>query len=528
MPEHDAARTHARIGLATALALGVACRLPWLGAVPSPAGDEGNWAWFGYNLSVGWPVVMAPEARFVPLTYAYLIAGSYKLFGPSFAAARAVPTAGVLAGLIAAWALARRLGMPRAAVAMALALALHPWSVAWSRTVTVPYALSLALAVVGPLAFLDALRTRSPWRMLLAAQLLGGALHFSPLAAIPIVACALHSFASERPRGWNLLAALTCALHVVPMALAAHGAVVVYNGRPRYYFTQFPLRLYVFLRAYLGSVDGEATLRHFTATEAPLALELTLAAVVVAFFAVSLRHSATNPALPLARYTRIHAVVALLGLPLMLAAGRPWNLPAIDAERYGFVAVAPFVLALGALAEQALPTRRLAAAALVAFCALPTARWGWFFARGGSPDRGFYTLAGGGGYRGWKVPREHEALAVLVRREVDRLRGDAPATLVMADYAFHPFHFVNADHGSFVVDIMKSSLPARPGQLHAFVLWSEGLIARDYFPHSDVEGNDRLRALMHAGSFTALRRVRVFKQPDGSPLCELWAAMRRQ
>ena len=520
------ARTYALV--VAALALALALRLPGIGSTPTPSGDEGNWTWIAWDLHMGRPAALPPDARFVPLTFARLIAAAYAVLGASFASARAVLVVGLSLGVVAAWALARRLDAPRAAAVVALTLAVHPWSVAWSRTVTVPYALSLALAVAGPLAWMDALRTRGPWRMLLAAQLLGAGLHFSPLAALPAAACALYSFGPERPRGWSLAAALSALAHLAPVVVAAAGAARGNPGRPRHLFTELPRRLYVFARTVLGSLDGEATLRHFTGTQLPLAPELLLAGATAALLVAALAPpaSAPRPSRALARMARYQLAAALVGLPLLLAPARPWNLPGVDAERYGFIVVAPFALALGALAERATAARHLAAAALVVAALVPTARGVWFFARGGSTDRGSYTLAGGGGYRGWKVAREREALPVLIRREVDRARAGRPATIVVADYAFHPLHFVNAGGGSPTVDITKFPLPERPGELHVFVRWSEGLLAPGFTPRDPVDGNERLVALLRSPDFAGARRLRVFVQPDGSALCELWAATR--
>jgi len=510
------------------LVLALALRLPWLGSTPNPSGDEGNWTWIAWKLLRGHPVELPPDARFVPLTFAWLIAGSYRLLGPSFASARAVLVLGLVTGSVLAFVLARRIGAPRAALAVVVALALHPWAVLWSRTVTVPYALSLALSVVGPLAFLDAQRTRDPWRMLLAAQLLGFGFHFSPLAAIPLGACVLHSFGTERPRGRTLAAASTALVHVLPMACAALRAARGNPGRPGTFFTAMPQRLHVFVRTLLGAVDGEATLRHFTGTQWEAMGEWVSGTLSVAIVVVALGPPRGEPAVvhTLARMARVQWGLALVGLPLLLAPARPWNLPAIDAERYGFIVVAPFVLSLAALAERTDRARHLLPVALVATCLLPTLRGVWFFARGGSSDRGAYTLAGGGGYRGWKVAREREALSVLLRRELDGLRAGAPATFVVADYAFHPLHFVNAEGGVPTVDVTKFPLPVRPGELHGFVRWSDGLFAPGFTPRAAREDNERLTALLRSPVFEGARRVRVFVQPDGSPLCELWVAVR--
>jgi len=45
-----------------------------LGWLPSPAGDEGNWALYGSRILAGQPVALAPDAAFVSLLYARLIA----------------------------------------------------------------------------------------------------------------------------------------------------------------------------------------------------------------------------------------------------------------------------------------------------------------------------------------------------------------------------------------------------------------------------------------------------------------------
>ncbi len=519
----------ATVTLLLLVALSWVLRVPWLDSVPNPSGDEGNWAWYGLELFEHRPAELHPDARFVSMAFAHLIAGAYGLFGPSFGAARMVLVAGLTLGMALAFLLARRLELPRAAVALAAVLVVHPWSVFWSRTVTVPYALALALGVAGPLAWLLALRTRKGLHVVAASQLLGAAMHFSPLALLPMAACGLTALRERLPRR-HIPLALSGALHVVPMLVASRRVVQGYNGRPKHYFTDLAHRLEVFARTVLGGLDGEATLRHATGTHAPLAIELVVAALTLALVLTAAWPSrdTADPAQRLARYARLHLAVAVPGLALILAPARTWNLPAIDAERYAFVFVAPFALLVGALAERPGRVRHLATAAVLWLACGPTARLAWHFARGGSPDTGFYTLAGGSAYRGWKVDRSHRALPWIVRDEIDRLRADGPAQLVMADYAWHPIHMVRAmDRWRWgVTDITKYPLPVRVGVPHLFVLWSPGLFSDGFEPRSLVDDNDRLRALMNSGAFTGQRRVRVLTQPDGSALAELWAATR--
>jgi hypothetical protein len=509
------------------MAVALLLRVPWLDVIPNPAGDEGNWAWYGYDLYEHRAVQLAPEARFVSLAFAHMIARAYKLLGPSFAAARSVLVAGTLAGIFAAWVTARRAAMPVAAITIATALAVHPWSVMWSRTVTVPYALALVMAVVGPLVWLHAVRRGSVWGVVLAAQILGAAMHFTPLALIPMTACGLWALWKRMPLRY-VGAALTGLVHVVPLVVASVGAVQGYSGRQHHFFNHFGLRLYVFVRTVIGGLNGESTLRHFAGTQGSLVFEWLLLAVtvLVIFLAVRTRDERTEVR-ELKHYAALHGCVALVGLPLLLATARPWNLPAIDAERYVFVVVAPFVLLLGAMAERGGRSRILSIAAIVGLLCIPTVRLAHFFLSGGTSDHGFYTLASGGGYRGWKVTRSHENLPQLIRHTLNQLRANQPAHLVTADYAWNTLHLLRTlDHWQWdATEITKSPLPMRPGVLHVFVLWSDGLFAPTFTPQSEVDDNQRLRALMHSPRFTNLRQISVYQQPNGSPLCEVWAAV---
>lgn len=520
------------VALALLVAVALALRLPFLGALPNPAGDEGNWTSFGLDLLDGRAPRMAPDARFVSTLFAHLIAFSYRLLGVSFASARAVLVAGLVAALLAVALTARRLALPRAGLALAALLAVHPWSVLWSRTVTVPYALALGLAVLGPLLTLLAARTGSALVIVLAGQCLALGVHFTPLALIPSLAAIVwllsspHRALLRRPAAWA--SAVLASLHLVPVLLGAAAVVGQRHVEPARWLIRLGARLHVFALTVLGGYTGEATLRHFTGGAVARPVEWALGAAALALLAFALRPSARAPAAAeLAAFARIHLLVALVGLPALLATARPWNLPAIDAERYLFATLAPALLALAALAED-----RSARARLVPFVAAlyllvgPTQRAARFFLRGGSPDAGFYTLAHGGGYRGWKGARERVAVADLLRREVDRLRGPRPALVIVSDYAFHPLTFSNRRGGSGWHDAAKSPLPDRPDHLHVFVTWSDGLLAPTFGPPEEFQHHRELRALMRSDRFRDLRRRRVFVQPDGSALFEVWTAER--
>lgn len=526
------------VGL-TALAL--ALRLPWLGALPNPNGDEGNWVWFGLRALRGRAVVLPPDARFVTPLFAWLIAGAYSVFGVSFAAARAVPVIALTVTVAMVFLLCLRLKLPRAGAVMALSLCVHPWSVAWSRTVTVPYALCLCLGVLAPLVFLIALRDRKTLLFITASLLFGLGAHFSPLSLLPALAAGGMCL-TARPRVSLLhtaslsVPALGVALPALVGALGVRAATDTHSLED--YFTALPLRVETFVRAVLGGASGEATLRHFTAVRSSPGGEALSAFVIVLVFALALvsggesterEHTESeNPERrSLNRWLRWHLGVALVGLPVLLAPARSWNLPAVDAERYLFTVVSPLFFAVALLAERRATVHRFFVCFSLSLWVFNTARGAGDFLYGGGADRGEWLLRDGGAYRGWRMPREREALPVLVRREVERVRGRGRALVVVSDYAFHPLHFTDADGGATVVDIAKFPLPERPGWTHVFVRWSPGLFAENFTPTAWLDRDRALGVLMHRDIFAGLHRVRVFTQPNGTPLCELWVARRR-
>ncbi len=516
--------------LGALLLLALALRLPALERLPTPCGDEGNWAWYGRELAAGRAVTLDADARFVTLAFAHLIAAFMRALGPAFAAARAPLVAGVALAMVGAYGLGRGLRRPDAGLAVAALLAVHPWSVMASRNATTPYALALGAMACAPLAWLYAHREGRAWRWILAGALLGAGLHASPLAALTALTCAAWTLSAPGPRAalrtrgpWlALLAATLAALPVMSGALAvARGG----STRPRHLFTHLGDRSYVYVRTLLGSLSGESTLRHFVAPRPSLALELLAAAGCAAllFAAARARNDDDDLTRDLARLTRVAAAVTLVGTAILLAPARTWNLPAIDAERYGFAPLAAFALALATLAA-----RRRTRAAPWAFAAVmlvgPTRATLTALHRGAGADHGFWTLAGGGGYRGWKTPREPVALPALIAREVDARREGAPATVVVADYAFHTLPVATGDAPIETVDVAKTPLPLAPGRLHVFVRWSDGLLAPERLPPDDLAAQGALTALMRGPRFRGLRRVRVVTQRDGAPLVELWAA----
>jgi hypothetical protein len=499
------------------LALAAALRVPWLGAMPTPCGDEGNWALLGLRLSQGLRAGLPSEAAFVTTAFAWMIAGAFRVLGASFASARAVPVAATLLAVAAVVRLSER---RREGVAIALVVALHPWSVLWSRTVSVPYALSLSLAVVGPLAWLDALRTRSPWRLLFASQLLGVALHFSPLALVPIGAVALWT-AQHRVAWRHAPIALSGLVHAAPIVSGALVAMRV--GRQVTPPLQVPLaeRLSTLVAMLLGDVSGTSTAAHFAGC-APWVTRLgALVALAVIVGAMArARESA------LSRFAAMHLALACVGVPLLLVPARAWSMPVIDADRYGFALVAPVALAVGALASSSRAWRAVALA-YVLWLAGVTAGVAHHFARGGGGDLGLFVAHNGGRYRGWQVAQGRRPLPEMLRDDALAAASGEPAVIAYTDYAFHALRFSLAVRGNDAGLTHAIGWPAaRPGARVFFVTWRDETFARGYRPRRVVAAR-RADERRIVAEYDDARVVRQYVMADGTPLCALWSARAR-
>ncbi|MBI5518072.1 MAG: glycosyltransferase family 39 protein [Deltaproteobacteria bacterium] len=504
-------------------------RLVHLERVPNAAHDEGNWLLAAWDLYQGRPAELPPDARFVGILFARLLALSWRLGHPGFAWARAVPAVGSLVGIALAALALRRLHAPRASWVLAGTLGLHPWAVLWSRNVVSPYALSLALAALSTLAVAHAWERSPRWprvARVLAGQLLALGFQFSPLAALPVAGCALYAARARRLGAWlrapgTALALGLAALQVAPVALSASAVAARGSTRPSALADHLPARLFNYARTLLGALDGEATLRDFTGRELPPAGEaLAALAVVTALVASRWRPPERHRALLDLAWCQL--VTGALGLAVLLAPLRQWHLPSVDAERYGFVVLGPAALVFALASERVNAVWGALCVALAAQGSLRAAR---FFAGGGSPDRGVFTALGGGGSRRWKVCQEHEALPGLLVEAAWAAAGRRPAVLVVADYVFHPLHFANRHRHHTLVDASWQAIP-EGGGTYVFVLWSPGVFAPGFAPRAMPEANARLRLELERGPWRDRRRVRVLVQPDGSPLLELWAATR--
>jgi hypothetical protein len=454
------------------LALALALRLPWLGELPSPAGDEANWFDLARRLALGQPASLPLEASFVTTLFARLASVPVRLLGPSYGAARLVPALGVSLCACLAFAELWRRRHRRAALLVGLGVALHPWPLFWSRTVAVPYALCLCIAILGPLAWLAALgldpaarrSRRRTLALVLAAQGLVLGLHFSPLGAIPIVACGLvtlgrrHRWLLTTPGPW--LALLGLLAHALPLLQAALQVAHAVSGPAPH--APLAERLGHYALVLLDGNSGQATVRHVAAASGPglwLGRLIVLGALVIAGAQLA-RARRQAPLAATARAERtgdealspsvlgpcalLHLGLAAVRLMAMLGPARSWWQPRIDAERYLCAVLAPALLLGGAALQSVTSSGRAAAClalALAVFFKTPYFSVVYSLAWQGGPDAGL-LVERGGGWRGWKVaevaPAPGEGRAIrgvpqLLLGEAERLADGRAVVLVLDD-----------------------------------------------------------------------------------------------
>ncbi len=500
-------------------------RLPGIGWFPSPAGDEGNWALYGLRLSRGQTAELAPDAAFVSLLFARLIAASIGVLGPTFVAARAVNAIGVMLGMAGTYAGLASLGARRAGVAAAAVVAVHPWAVFYARTASVPYALALAAMTAGPTLFAAGGLRHRPSLVATGIVITSVAIHFSPLAAVGIVACAFFSlFPAVRwilgsPATW--VAAAVAAAQGLPVVA---GALQVARRSPELpQLAGFPAHLWGYVHMMGTGLMGEATVRHFT----NVALSPPRAAVLLVPLAMLVVLGARAPrAHVLGGFATLYLAVGAMVAPLLLAPGRNWYLPANHMDRYLFALLPGFALLVGEIAERGRRPDRLVVAALLAWLAVgTTGRIGWALLRGGGVDHGEGVFDGGSGYRGWLVSDRQEPTAFQVRETVLAEGGGHGAVLV-ADRTFIPLAYAMDGSGVPVHDVRRTTIPPNRDGLFFVLLWPDRVLSIGEPPTAPpkyVASNRALRERMER-LFRRRRLVRVLRQRDGSPLLEIWRA----
>jgi hypothetical protein len=519
---NGAARTHA----AFALVLGVAAvlRLSGLGWLPSPAGDEGNWTLYALRILHGEPAALAPDAAFVSLLYARLIALSMSVLGPTFTAARLVGAGAVLLAILVVYLVLGWLGSWRAGLAAAAMMAVHPWAVFYARIASVPYGLAFALLVAGPVVFAAGVLRQRIVMVGVGILVTGLAIHFSPLSLVGAAACGLfalhpaHRWVLRRPATW--IAVAVTIVHVGPVLLGAARVAEAAPDLPQ--LTSFWPNLGGYVHMTGSALMGEATLRHFTnvAMPARAATVLLLPLAGLVWLAVS------GPERPLlGRFAELYFAAGFLLSPLILAPGRNWFLPANHMDRYVFAVLPGLALLVGEAAGRDRRLRTTTVALLVGWLCLGTGRATAAFLMGSGVDHGELIFDGGGGYRGWLVSDRPRATMLRIQDTVVREAAGGPATVLVADRVFIPLVFAMQGSGIEVHDVRRTPVPARRGP-YFVVLWPDSVLSIGHPPTAPpkyVESNRRLRERM-TRLFHRVRMVETLRQRDGAPLLEIWRA----
>jgi hypothetical protein len=512
------------VALAAGLfAAALALRLAGLGWLPSGAGDEGNWMLLALGITKGQAVALPPDAAFVTLLYARIMAVAMQIFGFTFAAARLPNALGgaltALAACVVLWGMGSRAG----GLVSAAVLTIHPWSVCYSRICSVPYALALFTMTLGPLLFAWGALRRRPLVTAAGILVTGLGAHFSPLCLVAALACV--AFALHPDRRWvfrsrSVYAAvavtLAHTLTVLPDALRAASAGG-YESTSR-----MGWRLWSYTHMIGTGLAGEATLRHFTSRAMPATaasvLILPTAAVVLAAATPAVRARGV-----LAGFAPLYFATGLLVMPLVLASGRDWHLPYNHSDRYLFALLPAFVFCMAELVHAGAWPRRLLVALLAAWMALATARAAHAFLDGSGVDHGEFIFDGGGGYHGWLVSDRPRNTLLQVRDEILADAGRRRTALLNADRVFIPMEFVLDGTGIPAFDVRRLPIPSG-FEVYYVLLWPDSILSVADPPTAQprtVAGNQRLRQRVKAlfGHREVLRR---FVQRDGSPLLELW------
>ncbi len=499
-------------------------RLPALGWLPSPAGDEGNWAHYGLAISRGEPAQLAPDAAFVSMLFAHLIAFAIKLLGATFVATRSVNVFGLIAGMVLSYAGLVRLGSRRAGLAVALLLAAHPWAVMYTRTASVPYALALSAMTAGPIWFAAGVLGKRPWVAGAGLVLTSLAIHFSPLAAVGIVACGLfllfpaNRFMFRQKALWA--AAGIAAAHGLPVVLSALKVAQAAPDLP--HLDNFWPNLGRYFHMMGTALMGEATIRHFTNDALSPRAAAALLVPLAAFVAFGIRCARGGIS---GGFSTLYFLAGVFVTPLILAPGREWYLPANHMDRYLFALLPGFALLAAEIAARPGRGPMAVLILLVAWPVVSTTRIGYGLLRGGV-DHGEGILDGGGGYRGWLVSDTPKATLVQVRETVLAELEPGQGAVLYADRTFIPLHFVMDGTGIPVYDVRRTPLPQTREGVCLILLWPDRVLSVGNPPTAHpkyVAANQNLRNRMNS-LFGRVRLVRLLRGRDGLPLLEIWRA----
>ena len=432
-----------------------------------------------------------------------------------------------------------RSGRRAAGAAMVAWQLLSPWSLAWSRTISMSYALMSGLGAIGTLVWWLSLDARSPRRraigLVVASQIFVVDLFLSPFALVPIAAAAAvlvmhpHRRALVRSPGpW--IAAILMAAEAVPMGRAASNVAGLHGYTLAQILGDFGPRAVNFARALVDGVDGAATIQHFAwgRCESPgLSLAtLIVGRIITVLLCGLLVHAIFSKAVRAADPWAVRAgtmfVVGLVVTPVLLAPARDWAMPTIDSDRYAFAWAMPLGLVLALAAERSSALVKVVRAAFAFWLFIPSVTLLFLVWHGPGKDCGI-ARDDGGAWRGWRITEGAQALPEWLAEATIKESGGAPSTLVIDDFFGLRAVAVSLRMRASTIPVVfpehaSGGEPLLPKGRLLLALWPPSLFVPGQ-PAGSEESSLKLRALVIERGGHLLR---TGKQPNGDPLIELW------
>ncbi len=506
--------------LGAILAVAALLRLPALSWLPSASGDEGNWARYADQVYRSGAVELDPVHRASSPLFAYLLGWAQHVTGHGIIGMRLALALAVLTGCLGAYLLLARAGLPRAGLGAAAVLAVHPWSVIWSRTVAVPYALALVGMSLGAIVFFLGLARRSGPRVAIAIVLIAASAHFSPLAIVLVPPCL--GLALLRDHRWVLrdrivLAAVVAGVLLTLPLVFAMRAVPPFEHEHE--IARLETRLFSAGHMILIGVPGESTLRYFTNQALSLWLAAVAAALLTGLIVAAAISRPVRAATALASFGVLVLACGAVFLPVALAPGRLWYMPTIDGDRYLFVLLPGVALCVGALLQSSHRVAQLIAGFTVIVLLVASTRLLAPLAFGHGTPRGLVVLGGGECWRGWLTTRDHESPATLV---AELARETGVAAVLYEGFPLQTMELAFAGMPLLYTAVDDQSAWSKVTGRMLVVLWSARALDSSKAARQARHNRTRL-ALFRGRGFSGLGLEREILQPDGTPLLEVWS-----
>jgi hypothetical protein len=274
----------------------------------------------------------------------------------------------------------------------------------------------------------------------------------------------------------------------------------------------------------LIGVPGESTLRYFTNHALPFWPAAIAAALLCALVVGAAMSRTVRVTTPLAGFGVTVLACGALFLPLALAPGRLWYLPTIDGDRYLFVLLPGLALCVGALLQSGRSQALLAAGVTLLVLLIASVRLLVPLAFGHGTPRGLTVLGGGECWRGWLTTQDHEAPANVLAA----LAAETDAAAVLYEgFPLQTMQFAFAERPLLYTSLRDRAAWESTTGRFLVVLWSAESLDPAAAAHQ-VRHNHARRKLLRGHGFSGLALERTIRQPDGTPLLEVWSVLRER